>query len=75
VAQNFDKLTPERQWALSSAAMIRQSDAHIKYTRSSVEAAYREVVDRGLTPKVPMPDKWLFNADYGQYTVAVNAQV
>lgn len=71
VADNWDKLTPDRQWALGSADAIRASGHHIKFSSYAVgaaEATYREVHKKEPRVKVL---RWDRREDGCSYTTTV----
>lgn len=58
VANNWDELDRDRQWALDTPEDTRAGGSHIFFSQIAVGACYRELINRGKRPRFPFPTKW-----------------
>lgn len=65
VADNWDALDPDRQWALGNPDSTRAGGSHIKFSRRAVSAAL------GREQPLAMPLDWKFDKTHGHYVTAV----
>lgn len=70
VAENWDQLHPDRQWALGSPQDVRAGGSHVKFSSIAVGCAYQKLADANIEPRFPPPTDWLWNEQVGSYVTA-----